>query len=621
MNPVVVADLVALVAALVALVKVWSPGDDEFRLDVRPLALCMAALACFDGFSNVLEWGGVTAALDTYEDYVSILQPAFWFFLCYVFVQQAYRRDLARSEAFLATTLSSLGDGVIVTDTDRTIRLMNPVGELLSGWGADEALGRPFDEVVDLRLTDHDEPVAFDRLLTSLTPRPSGQTWVLRARDGRQRHVTLSTAPIRTAASAGRPAIPLRGAVVVVHDVTEQVSLEERLRQAQKLEAVGRLAGGIAHDFNNLMTAIMGHASLLKDDGGSSESIDAIIAGSRRAADLTSKLLAFSRKSPLVRTAADVNLLVRETVAVVQRTFPAAIDIVTDLDEHPLMTLGDPTQLQMVLFNLAINARDAMSSGGILTFRSDRVTLDDRATRRFTEPLTAGPYVRVIVRDTGVGMDDETQRHAFDPFFTTKPIGQGTGLGLAAAYGVIRQHQGMVSLTCTPGKGCTFEILLPAAGDEALAAAEAPASVARSSQPLTVPAGARALVVDDDDTVARLVASLLSDQGFAVSRAEDGVSALELFETDHDPMDLVVLDIVMPRLDGLMLLSKLRQTHPNLPVLLMSGHEMDMSAAMRTPRTAFLAKPFDRETLVRAIADLCPEFGAGRTISQSHGDG
>jgi two-component system cell cycle sensor histidine kinase/response regulator CckA len=358
------------------------------------------------------------------------------------------------------------------------------------------------------------------------------------------------------------------GLFCLAQDVTERRRLEEQLRQAQKMEAVGQLAGGVAHDFNNLLTVINGFAEMLEGDpavpGPAREMVRQVHRAGDRAAALTRLLLTFSRKQVLEPRVLDLNELVRETARMLRRLLPADIDLAADLAAGLGRIKADPGQVEQVLMNLVVNARDAMPAGGKLTVGTRDVELGEEYARGHLG-VRPGAYVRLSVTDTGVGMDAATRARIFEPFFTTKPVGQGTGLGLSTVFGIVLQSGGHVEVYSEPGRGTTFKVYLPRLAGEV--AAEVAATV------LAVPRGSEAvLVAEDDEGIRGLARAALEACGYAVLEAADGAAALALGESHVGRIDMLVCDVVMPKGGGRELAERLREVRPGLRVLYVSGY-------------------------------------------------
>jgi two-component system, cell cycle sensor histidine kinase and response regulator CckA len=389
----------------------------------------------------------------------------------------------------------------------------------------------------------------------------------------------------------------------LAEDVTQQRSLENQFRQAQRLEAVGRLAGGIAHDFNNVLTAITGFSDLLLEElpaGDRKRSdVEEIRTAAARAAALTRQLLAFSRKQVLQPRVLDVNALVETLHRILQRLIGEDVKLEIVLGPRLGAVRADPGQLEQVIMNLAVNARDAMPDGGRLTIETANVELDE--DRAFQHPGAApGRYVLVAVTDTGIGMDAETRSQAFEPFFTTKEQGKGTGLGLSTVYGIVKQSGGHIWMYSEPGQGATFKIYLPRV-DEAIA----PLDLA----PALVPAvgGRETILLAEDDPPVREVASeFLAQKGYRVLRAPDGQTALEMARAHAGEIHMLVTDIVMPGMTGRELVTALVAERPNVRVLYMSGYTDDavVRHGVLDEGLPYLQKPFSPDALARKVRDV-----------------
>jgi len=381
-------------------------------------------------------------------------------------------------------------------------------------------------------------------------------------------------------------------------DVTAQREVERQLQQAQKMDALGRLAGGVAHDFNNLLTVIGGCGEALRQelppDDPRRSLIDPIIEAGERAAELTRQLLAFSRRSVGTQQAVEIGGLVNRTAGMLRRLIGEGVSIEIDAPSEPLHVRLDPSQLQQVLMNLAVNARDAMPEGGTLTLGMRRTEVV-----RPDIDLGSQQHVELEVRDSGHGMPDDVRRQVFEPFFTTKPVGQGTGLGLSTVYGIVSNAGGSITVESTEGVGTTFRVLLPLVDAEG--ATVEPVSGHEA------PRGAGTiLVVDDAPLVRGLVQRQLAKLGYTILTACDGVDALEVARAHDGPIDLMVSDVVMPRMGGPALARTLRESRPDVPVLFMSGYANDASLlqVMEEIGSGFLEKPFAVTALAERVASL-----------------
>jgi signal transduction histidine kinase/ActR/RegA family two-component response regulator len=389
--------------------------------------------------------------------------------------------------------------------------------------------------------------------------------------------------------------------------VTEEAlrKSEEELRHSQKMEAVGRLAGGVAHDFNNLLTAIIGYAELIATRTTSNtlakQNAELIRKAGEQAAALTRQLLAFSRKQILQPKVLDLNSLVVEMEKLLRRVIGERFD----LQSHPNAANGrvkaDPSQLEQVVLNLGVNARDAMPRGGKLIITTENVRLDKTTAPQLS--VVPGDYVMLSVTDTGAGMDEDTKSHIFEPFFTTKGPGKGTGLGLATVYGIVRQTGGGISVQSELGKGSTFRIYLPQETAPVEFSRPLPTPLEKSANFETV------LVVEDEDIVRELVCEVLEDQGYNVLCARDGIEAMNMASEFDGTIHLLVTDVIMPHMNGHELASKLAVVRPDMKILYVSGYsDNDIGDhGVLDPRYELLQKPFTPQTLARKIRDVIRE--------------
>jgi PAS domain S-box-containing protein len=392
--------------------------------------------------------------------------------------------------------------------------------------------------------------------------------------------------------------------LAVVRDIDVRKRLQEQLRQSEKLQAVGTLAGGVAHDFNNQLTGIIGWTDMIREQVGDHPELQTatanILTSAKRASDLTAQLLAFARKGKFESRPVDVHLLIREVVDLLQHTIDKRITIETDLTAETPYTTGDPSQLQNALLNLGVNARDAMPTGGSLVFatRNRDVSPDDSdCTAGNLEP---GPYLEIQVTDNGVGMDAETLKSIFEPFFTTKEAGKGTGLGLAAVYGTISNHGGCIKVDSTPGSGTTVRIGLPRG--------PAPIRVPRAPRETSRRRSGRILVIDDEEILIRTVANVLTREGYQTHTCTDSSEGLERFRQKPDDFDLILLDMIMPGMNGTEVFHALREIKPQAAVLIMSGATANNEVQDLTDAGArgFLPKPFRPSDLVQAVTEAWP---------------
>lgn len=500
------------------------------------------------------------------------------------------RRELETARAQLATAVEQATESIVITDLDGVITYVNSAFERVTGYTRAEAVGM---HVRIMKSGEHDQSF-YEGMWEVLR---SGRPWMGRFKN-RRKNGTLyeeecAISPIKNSAGA------TINFVAVKRDVTNEVELEGRLRQAQKLEAVGRLASGIAHDFNNLLAGIRGFAELVTLEQGASKRVqefgNEIMRAATRAADLTSQLLAFARKGNLLSVPVNVQEVIEEVMTILRHTIDRRIQIRSEIVADKTIVRGDPSQLQSAILNLGLNARDAMPDGGLLTASLRNVFLDKEYCDRHSLEFGEGMYVALTISDTGVGIDEEVIGHIFDPFFTTKEQGQGTGLGLAGVYGCARSHHGCVDVVSEVGKGSSFTLYLPLNDAAELSSV----SVSSNEEPIKQE---RILVVDDEDVVRSLAEKMLVRAGYRVITCRDGEEAIQLYRTAIHAIDLVLLDMMMPKLNGLDTLQELKKYNPNLRIVLMSGFsDRDVHELVSQGQIEFIQKPFQMKALLSKI--------------------
>jgi len=504
-----------------------------------------------------------------------------------------YEEALRRSEARYRSLILSAAYGIYRCTLDGRFLDVNPALITMLGYGSVEEL---------LQLEAKQEVFVNAQELQQLTGeyRRTGNLngvevqW--KRKDGRVITVRLSG---RAVTSPDEPEEVLE---LIAEDITDRRQLEEQFRQAQKMEAVGRLAGGVAHDFNNLLMVINGYTEVLLEQlepGGSMhQKVQSIQQAADRAATLTRQLLAFSRKQLLELKVVDINTVIQDMERLLRPLIGENIELVTHLSSEAANTRADAGQLEQVIMNLVVNAKDAMPEGGKITLRSSCVTVRQNLhEQRFILP---GPYVVISVSDTGHGMDKETQSRIFEPFFTTKEKGKGTGLGLSTVYGIVKQSNGYVYPQSEPGSGTTFYIYLPRVEDSA--EGESPAK----SQENEKGGCETVLLVEDEESVRELVRETLAMRGYKILEAENGEAGLRVAEICKEHIDILVTDVVMPGMGGRELASKLLLARPGISVLYLSGYTEDavVHQGALGPGTAFLQKPFTLQNLAKKVRDV-----------------
>jgi two-component system cell cycle sensor histidine kinase/response regulator CckA len=403
---------------------------------------------------------------------------------------------------------------------------------------------------------------------------------------------------------------------IIVEDITERRALEKQLHQAQKFEAIGQLAGGIAHDFNNVIGAIMGWAELggeqASADGRLTEYFKKIRAQTMRAAGLTRQLLTFARRQILEPQNLQVNSIITDVLSLLEKVIGKDVEIITSLAPDLAPVRADPSQIEQILMNLCLNARDAMPGGGRLTIHTRSLELSEESFQ--TAPgLSPGAYIELVVSDNGTGMDAATREHIFEPFFTTKEPGKGTGLGLATVFGIVKQHDGHVSVQSEVGRGTTFRICLPAAVN----LVPAPRTDANPDEQTLRGGKETVLLADDHEGVREMGCAALEGYGYRVLRAVDGEDAVRLYERHSLEIALVVLDIVMPKLGGREAAARMRARRPDLPVIFITGYSSDSGGLTQVVEAGgiVLQKPYDPKKLVRRVRQLLDRMVIGSEVS------
>jgi PAS domain S-box-containing protein len=518
-------------------------------------------------------------------------QTEFSAFIRDITERQRAQVAIAESEARYRAAFEQAGVGMVEVDLEGRYLRVNAAFAEFIGLGAADLVGRSFMEFTHPEDRADDE-AAFGRMLGGQFHTQRQKRY--RRADGSDAIGNATAVVVRD--SSGGP----RYIVTVVQDVTAQRRLEEELRQAHKMEAIGQLAGGIAHDFNNLLTAIIGYADLLHAAEGSTaivqEDARAIKATAARGAELARNLLTLARTAPNRDEPVDIHQAVNEVRDIASRTFDRRIGLRVHLDARRPIVTGDRSLLTNALLNLALNARDAMPDGGDLTITTADQILDQDDCARLAGVIDPGPFIVVRVEDTGMGMPPNVQQRVFEPFFTNKPLGKGTGIGLSMVYGTVRSHAGAIELESRVGVGTTFTIYLPLRTQEA----EEP----EASVPSILMGSGRILLVDDDETVRDVASRMLEELGYEVECAVDGIDAIERVGADPGRYDLAILDGNMPRLHGRDAAARIRELAPDLRMVLSTGY-LEPGDADRLTTYGFsgaIAKPYSMSELSRLVA-------------------
>ncbi|MFZ0964506.1 MAG: PAS domain S-box protein [Terriglobia bacterium] len=494
---------------------------------------------------------------------------------------------------YLAAAIEQASEGIVITDLTGAVEYVNPAFSLMTGYSPQEILGR------NLRiLNSGKQDAAFYETMWRLLV--AGRVWkgelINRRKDGTLYAEQMTITPVRNRQTQTTHYVAIK------EDLTVRKHLEEQFRHAQKLEAVGRLAAGVAHDFNNLLQIITGFCELALDElppeGSPRDHIQEIKDTTERAASLTRQLLAFSRQQVMAPQVLDLKLLIANLNRMLRRLIGEDIELITIAADKLNRVKADPGQIEQVIVNLVVNARDAMPHGGKLTMELANVDLSDEFTRAHF-PMTKGPYVMLAVSDTGCGMDKETLARVFEPFFTTKEKGKGTGLGLATVYGIVKQSGGYIWVRSTVDQGTTFSIYLPPVG-------ATPETGPTTSQKEATRGAETILLAEDGDAVRSLLRQALEARGYKVLVARDGKEALALAERYREPIHLLIADLVMPGMSGQDLAERLATLHRKTKVLYMSGYMDRPLLPERLPgaEPTLLLKPFSAEVLARTVRTL-----------------
>ncbi len=513
--------------------------------------------------------------------------------------EAALRAHAEERVRFQARLLDAVGEAVIATDPTGHVTYWNRSAERLFGWSAREAIGTSIFELTVLPSTGQEAAEIMDALRR-------GEAWSgeleVRRKDGSSFPAQVTDTPLLD------PQGELLGVVGVSRDLTERKAMETRVREAQKLEAIARLAGGVAHDFNNMLTAILGNAQIMRDDlrvaAEQEESLAEIEEAAGRATELTRHLLAFSRQQVMEPEVVSLESAIRSIEPVLARLAGGQIDLTVTSGTAVGSVEVDRSQLDQAITNLVANARDAMPDGGAIRIEVDDIDVD-ASSRAPSKDIPAGGYVLLTVSDTGPGIGSDILPHIFEPFFTTKST--SAGLGLSTVHGIIRQSGGHIRVDTEPGRGTTVAVYLPRIDRHPAGPRVRPAA----AKPEKSTGGETILVCEDEPAVRRLARRALGRQGYSVLEAGTGVEALEVLEALSEPVDLVISDVVMPEMGGFELVSRLRQQYPDLPVILMSGYPTREVFKDGGPQVdvPFIEKPFSFTDFVNLVDELLGRDG------------
>jgi len=510
----------------------------------------------------------------------------------------ARHEELQLKEENLRTTLDSIGDAVIATDVTGKIIRLNPVAGKLTGWSCEEALGKHLSEIFHI-IHAHNRKVVespVTRVLSSGKIVGLANHTILISRDGTEYQIADSGAPIRSEKG------DILGVVLVFRDITEEYVLQEQLRQSEKLQAIGQLAGGVAHDFNNMLGGIMGATELLMSqekglDKRSTKLIDMIMQATTRAADLTAKLLAFGRKGKLSSTAINCHTIIDDTVSILERAIDKKISILIKKDAKNYTIIGDNSSLQNSFMNIGINASHAMPEGGEIQIITSNISLDKHYCDTSTFELEPGDFIEIDIRDTGCGIPLENLHKIFEPFYTTRELGKGVGLGLSAVYGTIQKHHGAIIVYSEIGVGTSFQILLPCVKE----------NITPKASNIEVISGSGQILLVDDEELIRITGKfMLEEMGYKVMLAKNGLEAIQIFQENNDEIDVVVMDMIMPEMNGREAFLKMKEININCKVIISSGFTKFESPEEleKLGLAGFLQKPFRYFELSKLLAKI-----------------
>lgn len=507
--------------------------------------------------------------------------------------ERAERKRAEEKVRQMATLLDTATDAIIVQNMDHIVIFWNKSAERLYGWTGEEVLGRRADEI-------HyrgDSP-EFEEAV-KITKEKGEWKGELHHVTKEGREVILQSRWTLVRDDEGKP----KWILIVNTDITERKRIESQLLRAQRMESIGTLAGGIAHDLNNVLQPIIMAIGILRQEYGDEKSrklLDTIEASARRGANLVKQVLSFARGEEGEHTVLQMRHLIPEIEKIVKETFPKSIDIHTDTSRDLWTILGDPTQLHQVLMNLCVNARDAMPNGGTLTISAENLLIDENYAQTNID-ARVGPYVVITVSDTGIGIPPEIIDRIFEPFFTTKGPDKGTGLGLSTTFGIVKGHGGFINVYSEVGKGTRFMVYLPA-----IETSQTKEARARREERLPLGNGELILVVDDEASVIEITRATLETYGYRVITASDGVEAIALYIENQKEIKAVILDMMMPIMDGAATIRALRRIDPGVKMIAVSGLKGNEGATMvsESEVKAFLSKPYTAESLLKVLYEV-----------------
>lgn len=506
---------------------------------------------------------------------------------------------LRTSEENLRIMLNSIGDAVVATDTSGIITSMNPAAEKLSGYKFNQSFGKFIHKtfkIIDVNTGTKIENLT-KKILLSKESYSSTSHNLLISKNNKKRFITNTGSPIKNRNNE------IVGAVHVFRDITEKHKIEEKLKHRSKMDALGLLAGGIAHDFNNMLTGIMGYAELLItqlgakfNDENLASYAEIIYRTTINASNLTQKLLSFSRNASTVTRILDTHQLIKESVNLLKHSLDRRINIRIQLDSKSSYINGDPSQIENIILNLALNAKDAMPEGGEILISTQNIELDKKYCENSSFNLEPGNYVQISVLDTGLGMSTEIQKHIFEPFFTTKKKGKGTGLGLSAVYGAVKEHHGAITVHSIKKIGTTFKLFFPVEQNILV-------KNKKEAKKIKATTGT-VLIIDDEEIIRNYLQTVLEKSGYQVLLANDGLEGLESYKMNQDSIDIVLLDMIMPKMNGENCFYEIKKVNKDSKIIIMSGFTDDtnIDELKKEGLLDFVNKPFKKDEIIEKIS-------------------
>jgi PAS domain S-box-containing protein len=596
MNWIVFLDVIALLASLLSLAAVWKYRRGGFSRETSLLILSLLILILIRNTGNLLQWKGGLAIMEEFEDYWELFIPLAFLFTFTGIIRDRQGSAIRQSERRYRSFVQNFRGIAYRSTLNFEPIFMDGAVEEISGYPPDEFLKGTMRWI---DLIHEEDRARIHSINGRLRIEPGYSTEneyrILRS-DGKTRWVRDNSTHIPE--SVGQSAT-IEGTII---DTTENRRLEDQLSHLQKMDAIGQLAGGIAHDFNNQLTGIMGYAELLVEEleeGGGREHAEAILQSAKRSSELTRQLLAFARKGQDLIMPVDLNTTVQDVISLLQRSIHRRIDIISKTHSEPLVTLGDPALIESALLNVGLNARDAISESGEILFETQTVELNAEFCRKHQNRITPGKYAQISVTDNGTGMDLETRQRIFEPFFTTKERGKGTGMGLPTAFGTLRSHHGTIDVFSDPGVGTTVKLYFPLSEGKA-AKGDSPEEQRPTTGRGTI------LVVDDENAIREVASRMLTKLGYDTLQASDGMEAVEVFSKRSEEIDLVIIDMVMPRLGGREAFLQMKKIDPTVKALVTSGYGLDAEVheVIEKGVQSFLKKPFQLGELSTAVNEL-----------------